>query len=68
MVYAATKEVIIYWKPDQPFFIHIADHFWVDEYNFPLSIEHTHSPGSLPIQQYPKSLINNSDLLTCISC
>ena len=47
MEYVATKGVILYWKPDQPFIIHRAHHFWFDEYNYRLSIEDKHTPGSL---------------------
>ena len=44
---AATTGVIIYWKPDQPFIIHIAHNVCFDEYNSRLSIEDKHTPGSL---------------------
>ena len=47
MWYAAPTGVILYWKPDQTFFIHIAHHVWFDEYNSRLSIEDTYTPGSL---------------------
>ena len=47
MVYAATTGVIIYWKQYQPFVFHRAHNIWFDEYNFSLSIEDKHTPGSL---------------------
>ena len=33
MGYATTAGVIIYWKSDHPFSIHISHHYWFDEYN-----------------------------------
>ena len=48
--YEATTGVIIYWIPDQYFVIHKDHHFWFDEYNFCLSIEYNHTPGSLLLQ------------------
>ena len=42
--------------------------FWFDEYNYRLSIEDKYTPGYLPLQQYPESLICNSDLLNLIPC
>ena len=33
MGYADTTGVILYWKLDQPFVIHIAHHVWFDEFN-----------------------------------
>ena len=68
MRYAATTGVILYWKPDQPFFIHRAHHVWFDEYNFRLFIEDKHTPGSLLLQQDPEGHIHNSDLLNMIPC
>ena len=68
MVYAATIGVIIYWKPDNPFFIHISHHFWFDEYNSCLSIKDNHTPGYLLVQQDTESLISTSDLLNLIPC
>ena len=32
--YTATMGVIIYWKPDQHFVIHIDHNDWFDEYNY----------------------------------
>ena len=46
MGYAATTGVIIYWNPDQPFFIHRAHNVWFDEYNYRISIEDKHTPSS----------------------
>ena len=68
MGYAATTGVILYWKPDQPFVIHRAHHVLFDEYNYHLSIEENHTPGSLLIQQYTEIWVNNLDLLNIISC
>ena len=45
MGYENTTRLILYWKPDQPFFIHIAHHIWFDEYNSCLSTEDKHNPG-----------------------
>ena len=66
MGYAAITEFVIYWKPDQPFVIHIAYHVWFDGYNYHLSIEDKHTPGSLLFWNYPESFIDNSDLLNLI--
>ena len=68
MGYAANTGVIIYCNPDQPLVLHRAHHVCFDEYNSLLSIEYKHTPGSLLLQQYPESLINNSDLLNLIPC
>ena len=68
MIYAATIEVILYWNPDQRFVIQRYHHVWFVEYNSRLSIEDNHTPGSLILQQYHKSLIHNSDLLNLITC
>ena len=68
MVYAATTGVILYWKPDQPFVIHRSHHFLFDEYNSCLSIEDKHTPGSLPLRQYPEGRIHDSELLNLIPC
>ena len=46
MGYSATIEIILYWKPDQPFNIHRAHHVLFDEYNSRLSIEDEHTPSS----------------------
>ena len=66
MVYADTTGVILYWNPDQPFLIHRAHNVWFDEYNYHLSIEYKHTTDYLLLQQYPESLIHNSDLLKWI--
>ena len=68
MGYAYTKGVIIYWKKYQPFVIHRAHLVWFDEYNSSLSIEETHTPGYLLLQEYPGSRFHNSDVLNLISC
>ena len=47
MGYAATTGVIIYWITDQQFVIYRAHHVWFYEYNYRLSIEEKHTPGSL---------------------
>ena len=53
MGYTATTRVILYYKPYQPFVIHISHHVWFDKNNSRLSIEENHNPGSLLLQQYP---------------
>ena len=53
MEYVATTGVILYWNPDQNFVIHGSHHDCLDEYNYRLSIEYNHNPGSLLLQQYP---------------
>ena len=68
MGYVDTTVVILYWNPYQTFVIHRYHHFWFDEYNSHLSIEYKHTPGYLLLQQYPESLIHNSELLNFISC
>ena len=47
MGYAATTGVILCWKSDQQFLIHMVHHVWFDEYNYCLSILYitTRSPG-----------------------
>ena len=64
----ATIGVILYWQPNQPFFIHIAHHVWFDEYSSCISIEYNHSLGSLQLQQYPEINFHNQDLLNLIPC
>ena len=66
MVYAATRKVIVFWKPDQPFIIHRADHVWFDEYNYRLFIDDKHNPGSLLLRQDPEGSIHGPDLLNMI--
>ena len=68
MIYAATKGVILYWNPEQPSLIHRAHHVWFNKYISCPFIEYKHTPGSLLIQQYPKILIHNTDLLNLIPC
>ena len=68
MGYAATTGVIIYWNPDQPFFIHRAHNVWFDEYNYRISIEDKHTPSSLLFYQHPEIHVHNSDLLNFIPC
>ena len=68
MLYAATIGVIIYWKPYQPFFIHIYHYVWFDEYTYRLSIEDKHTPGYLLLWQDPEVRIHNADLLNLIPC
>ena len=68
MLYENTKGVILYWKLDKPFFIHIAHHVWFDEYNSRLSIEYKHTPGSLLLRKDPEGQIHYSDLLNFIPC
>ena len=48
------------------FFIHIAHHVWFDEYNYGLSIEDKHTPGSLLLRQDPGGHIHDPDLLNLI--
>ena len=38
------------------------------EYNYRLSIEDKHTPGSLRLGKYPESIIFHSDLLYLIPC
>ena len=68
MGYAATKGVILYWKPNQHFVIHRDQHVWFDDYNSHISIEYKHTPVSLLLREYPESRIHNSDLLNFIPC
>ena len=66
MEYASTEGVFLNWKLDQTFVIHIAHHFWFDGYNYRLYIEYNYNQGSLLLQQYPESIIHNSDLVNFI--
>ena len=68
MGYAYTTGIILYWKPYQPFVIHISHCVWFDEYNDFISIEYKHTPGSLLLRKDIESLIHNSDLLNLIPC
>ena len=65
---AATTGVILYWKPDQPFIIHIAHHVWLDEYNYRLYIEDNQTPGYLLLRQDTESHIHHYELLNLIPC
>ena len=51
MVYADTTGFILYWKPDQPYYLHRSSHAWFYEYNYPLSSKYNHKPISLKLQQ-----------------
>ena len=68
MGYAATKVVIFYWKPDQPFVINRSHRVYFGEYNYRLFIEDKHTPGSLLLQKYPEGHLHNSELLNLIPC
>ena len=68
MKYSATTGVIFYWKLDQPFIIHRAHNFWLDEYNSRLSKEYNHTTCSLLLRKDPEGLIRYSDLLNLIPC
>ena len=68
MGYTATTGVILYWIPYHPFFIHRSHHVWFDDYNYCLSIEDKHTPGSLLLWQYPEGCIHDLDLLNLITC
>ena len=68
MQYSDTTGVIIYWKLYHPFVIHRSRHAWYDEYNYRLSIEDEHNPGSLLLKKYSESHIHNSDVLNLIPC
>ena len=46
--------------------IHRSDNVWFDKYNSSFSIEDKINPGSLILQQYPESLICNSDPINLI--
>ena len=67
-VYVATTGFILYWKPDQTFFIHRYHHVCFDKYNSRLSIWHKNTQSYLLLQKYPGSLIHNSDILNLIPC
>ena len=45
MGYAATTVFILYWNSYRTFYIHIAHHDWLDEYNSHLFIESNHTVG-----------------------
>ena len=49
MVYADKIGVIFYWKPDYPYYLHIAHHVWFDEYKSHLFTENNHTSGYLLI-------------------
>ena len=44
VAYATTTGVILYWKPNQLFYIHIAYHAWFVEYNSYASSAYNHTP------------------------
>ena len=68
MGYLDNTVVILYWKPDQLFFIYKAHHVWFDEYNSRLTIEYKHTPGYLLLRQNTESCVHNSDFLNLIPC
>ena len=68
MGYTATIGVITYWKPYQHFVIQRAHHIWFDEYNYRLSIEDNHNPGSLLLWQDHGIHIHHSELLNFFPC
>ena len=68
MEYSATTWFILYWKPYQPFVIHIYHHVQFDGCNSWLSIEDNHTPGSLFLRKDPENHIHDSDLLNPIPC
>ena len=68
MGYSSSTGVIIYWKADQTFVIHGSHHVWFDEYNYFLSINDKHTPGSLPLVQDTESCIHYSYLPDLIPC
>ena len=55
--YVYTTGVILYWNPYQPFFIHRSHHVCFYEYNYRLSIEDKHTPGSLLLRKNPEGRI-----------
>ena len=50
---AATTGGILYWKPDQLFYINIHNHVWFYEYNYHVSYEDKNIPRPLQIQLDP---------------
>ena len=54
MQYKATKDVLLYWKPDQPYYTHRAHHSWFDEYKTHLSSDRNHTPRSQQLQWDPE--------------
>ena len=65
--YETNIGIILYWKPDQPFVIHISHHVWFDEYNYRLSIEDKHTLCYLLLRKYPEGHIYDSYLLNLIT-
>ena len=59
MGYVSTTGVIIYWNPDQNFYIQKDHHAWFDEYNYLIYPEDKHTPGSLLLQQDPEINLHN---------
>ena len=68
MVYVATKGVVLYCNPYQPFYIHISHNYWSVEYNSCLSIEDKNTPGSLFLKQDHEIICHNQDLINLIPC
>ena len=68
MVYTDTTWVTIYWKQDQPYYIHRAYNYWFDEYNSRLSIGDNHKPRFLILQWDTEGIIHNLDMLKLVSC
>ena len=66
MVYAATTGVIIYYKPDLPYYLHRYHHEWFGEYRYRVYIEDRHTTVYLIVQQDSESLIHNSDILNLV--
>ena len=50
------------------FCIHISHNALFDEYYSRLSTEYKHTTGCLILQKYPKSFLNNSDLINLTLC
>ena len=59
MGYTATKAVILYCNPYQPFCIHIAHHAWFDEYNSCLPKEYKYTLIFLLLQKDPEIILHN---------
>ena len=63
MVYADTIAVILYWKLDQPYYLHRAHHSWFYEYSSCLSTENYRTPSSLLPQQDSELFPHKLDLM-----
>ena len=59
MGYIATTGFILYWNPYQPFSVHRSHCFLFGEYDYFLSIEYNHDPGSLVLKQDPEITHHN---------